>query len=66
MVESLIRRLSVHNRDNDDSWVDLCSFRPSFQSDCLSLDTIQLRMMVVDDDDDICRRELSGFHTGMR
>lgn len=56
----------MHNRGSDDSWVDLCSFHPSSQIDCLSLDRRRLTMMVDAGDDGICRRELSGFHTGMR
>lgn len=64
--ESLTLRLNVHSPDNDDSWADLCSFRPSCQIGCLLLDK-KLLMMTDDDDGDdgICRRELSGFHTEM-
>lgn len=63
-AESPTHRLSVHNPDSDDSWGDLCSLRPSCQSDCPLLDT-KLLMMTVDGDGDdgICRRELLGFHT---
>lgn len=57
----------MHNPDNDDSWVDLCSSHPSYLIDCLLLDTKRLTMKVdVADVDGICRRELSGFHTGMK